>query len=756
MRFPLKTIYLLFFLSGAAGLVYEIVWGRLLVLVFGSTTNSFVAVISAFLGGLAIGSLIFGKFVDSFSTKKLIKIYSLLEIGVGLTAISTLVLIPTLKNFYTLFSDGSEVTLSLLMIKFFLSIVILLAPTILMGATLPTLVALIKNQFKDIGKAVSVLYALNTFGATLGVLTAAYIMIELFGLRNTVLIAAAVNILIGIVANFINIKEQRMKSKKTILNRINLSLTAKTKIIILFFSISGLISIAYEILWSRILTPTLGTFVYAFASVLALYLVGIAIGSYAYPNFAKFAKSKYLAFAICELGIGAFAILSVLLTHKFVVDNVFRVATFVLPSTIFMGLTFPVIISLIDPTKTAGRVVGISYFGNTIGSIIGGFIASFLLIPTFGSSPSVIILSLLNFTVAFIFINQEKKYIFFKNLFLTSTFLLIVAGSYLLIFKKDRLYEKITDWRILDAKFNSYEYSFKEDEVASTLAYKNPKANDQRLIIDGVATTSKVAETKIMAHLPIALHPNPQDVLVIAFGMGSTYRSSLSYGIRTDAVELVPSVPKLISFFHENGNSVLTDPNGKVIINDGRNYAFLTNKKYDIVIIDPPPPFNASGTTVLHSKEFYEDLSKILNPNGIVAQWIYYWSAQQDDIEMALKSFIEVFPYVEVFRTERGVGGLFVQGSHSPIQYSEEKLTKHKSIPRADADIKEINSETDLSKLIEHVSDKQTLARELQNVPVLNDAHPRTEYFFLRHKFSKSPALVGQAAQDFLNKISFK
>lgn len=756
MRFPIKTIYFLFFLSGAAGLVYEVVWGRLLVLVFGSTTNSFVAVISAFLGGLALGSYLFGKYADSFSQKKLIKVYSLLEIGVGASAIATLVLIPALKNFYKLFSDGSEVTTSLLFTKFFLSIVILLAPTILMGATLPTLVSLIKNQFKDIGRAVSVLYAVNTLGATVGVLASAYIFIELFGLTNSVLAAAAVNISIGIAANFVSFQNQIKITKDEVPKEVKLNISKKTQIIILLFSISGLISIAYEILWTRILTPTLGTFVYAFASVLALYLVGIALGSFMYPYFTKLIRSKVVAFSICELGIGTFAVLSVLFTHYFVVSNIFRVAAFVLPATIFMGLTFPVVISLIDPKKTAGRIVGLSYFGNTIGSIIGGFMASFLLIPTFGSSPSIIILSFLNVTIALIFIHQEKKFTLAKKLLLTLIIFTGVINLYLLTYKRGGLTEKITNWRITNSKLNGYDYSFKEDEVASTLAYRNPNGIEHGLIIDGVLTTHKVAETKIMAHLPISLHPNPQNVLVIAFGMGSTYRSSLSYGIKTDVVELVPSVPKLATFFHKDGQELINNPNGRIIINDGRNYAFLTNKKYDIVIIDPPPPFNAAGTTVLYSKEFYYDLSKTLNPGGIVAQWIYYWNAQEDDIKMALKNFTEVFPYVEVFKTQGGAGGLFLQGSYSPINIEKERLLKHQQVPKADADLKELSGQTELVNLVEHISNKPALEKVLSDTKVLTDANPRTEYFFLRHMFAKSPLLVDQAAQDFLNKISFR
>ena len=180
-----KIIYVLFFLSGTAGLIYEIVWSRLLILVFGSTTNSIVAVISAFLGGLAIGSLIFGKIADNISSQKLIKTYAFLELAIGLTAALTLILIPGVKTVYANFSDGSSQSLGLIFVKFFFSISVLIVPTILMGATLPILVNFIKSQNKKVDQSVSILYAVNTFGAVLGVLLSAFILIELLGLANT-------------------------------------------------------------------------------------------------------------------------------------------------------------------------------------------------------------------------------------------------------------------------------------------------------------------------------------------------------------------------------------------------------------------------------------------------------------------------------------------------------------------------------------------------------------------------------------------
>lgn len=757
MKLPPKIIYLLFFFSGTAGLIYEIIWARLLVLIFGSTTNSLVAVISAFLGGLAIGSLIAGRFADKFSPKKLIKTYSFLELAVGLTAASTLILLPAVRNLYANFSDGSAVTLNLLLIKFTLAILIILIPTVLMGATLPVLIKFAQYHNRSIAKSVSLLYAINTLGGVFGVIIAAFVLIEFLGLRNTLLVAVATNVMIGFAANLVGAKNQKAKVKKELAIDFSQVLTRKTIFVILAFSLSGLVAISYEVLWARILTPTLGTFIYAFAAVLAIYIFGIGVGSLLYEKVSRYIKSQSFAFGLCQLAIGFFALLSVLIAHKFVIDTYDRVAFMILPATIVMGLTFPIVVSQLAKEKSLGKVVGLSYFGNTIGAIAGGFIASFFLIPTFGSSQSIAVLSLANFALALAFIFYEKgSLVSIKSAALITALFLIGANFYLVVYKNHRLYGKTNDFNIGAAQINGFDYKFQEDEVASVFGYRDYKNDDLGLFIDGVATTSRVSETRLMAHIPITLHENPKKVLVIAFGMGTTFRSSLKHDLETDAIELVPSIPGFTYLFHPDAEEVLNNPKGKIIVNDGRNFAFLTRNKYDIVTIDPPPPFNAAGTSVLHSKEFYQDLSKHLNAGGIVSQWIYYHGSRKDEIAMAIKSFLDVFPYVLAIQKTGSVGGIFLEGSSGP--FAKERLDGMLSDEIVAADLKEIMSlapGTDLKDAItvEIIGDRQSLLKEFIKSPPITDYYPRNEYFLMRQKLTKSPILKEETALTFVEKL---
>lgn len=742
MKSP-RLIYLLFFISGLASLIYEIIWGRQLVLIFGSTTNSLIATISAFLGGLALGSLIAGKFVDQLRPRQLLLGYSILELGVGLTALLSPFLFSKIKIFYSFYSDGTSVTLSLLLIKFILTSSVILVPTTLMGATLPFLVRFLQSQELP-GLVLSRLYTTNTFGGVIGVLFAGFISIELFGLNQSLIIAATLNLLVSIVSLAIpTTKDQKINLKSA-----PLKFNSTLILALLGFSISGFISIAYQILWTRVLTPTMGTMIYAFSGILAFYLFGIAFGSFLYPTFRRILPSPTITFGFLQLSIGLTALFSTLVLHKVTYEAPLELATRLFLPTLFFGLTFPATISLINQPQATGKTIGLSYAVNTIGAILGGYLASFFLIPYIGSTQSIVLLSIINFAMAFVFISIDQSSSWQKLTLLPVSFFLLTS-TYLITNKSNRLLPFATDIPILESKIQKVPYLFLEDDVASVFAKSQSQHNQPLLVIDGVPTTHRVSLTKYMAHLPITLHPNPKEVLIIAFGMGNTYRSSLKHHLKTTAIELVPSVPKTYKLFHTD--NLLNSPLGKVIINDGRNFAFLTHNKYDIVIIDPPPPFNTAGSTVLHSKEYYQDLTKNLNPGGLVNQWIYAYSSRQDDISMAIRTFIEVFPYSYAVQKKDSLGGIFMLGSLSPIDTKNLKsLLKNPVVFNDLQEFKDTYVSPDLEPL-EIIGDRDSLLKVLKNYPLITDTHPRTEYYLLRHRFTNAPTLTGTDLENFVN-----
>jgi spermidine synthase len=494
-----------------------------------------------------------------------------------------------------------------------------------------------------------------------------------------------------------------------------------------------------------VLTPTTGTFVYAFSAILLLYLLGIALGSFIYTYRSNTSGNGPLWFAFSQVGIGLFAMGSVYLTSIHAdISRAWLVLGVILPATLCMGISFPAGIALLKNRGNAGAVVGTAYFSNTLGSIIGGFLAAFILIPRLGSSPSIVFLSLFNFALALALIPGGWRVRLRRPLAAYGAIVIMLLGFDAWVFaaKRPFLVESSTRQLLQTARAGGYPYRFTEDEVASVFAYNDPASGKQNLFVDGVPITNIGPETRLMAHLPIALHRHPERMAVIAFGMGSTFRSAMLHDIRVDAVELSRAVVGMFPLFYPDAATVQQNPRGTIIINDGRNHVLLTDTKYDVITIDPPPPFNAAGTTILYSKDFYEQLSDALNTGGIVSQWVYFGS-RADDTAMVVRSFVDVFPYVLTFKSPGGVAGIYLIGSYEPITLDARRISQvfgSRAVKKDLAEVHSVISPRDIPGML--IGNGDDLRRFAAGFPPVTDDRPRTEYFFLRHTFKPSPPMT--------------
>lgn len=721
----MKRLYVLFTISGALGLLYQVIWARMLVLIFGNTTYSTTTVISVFMGGLAIGSVFFGWLSD----KKInnLRLWGILEFLIGISALFVLIAFPYVKTFYT----GST------SMRFIISALLILPPTFFMGGTLPVLIKHLNQN--NLTTTVSKLYFVNTLGAFIGTLLTAFILLEIFGMELTVLFAAWANISLGLVSFTIKLKKNNNQINEVTHANAHRANYSKSTIIfiMLSFFMSGAISLSYEIVWTRLLISSLGTYVYAFATILATILLGIATGAIITPAIIAKSNKYALMFGMIQIGIGLLAVISILILGlDLAMSAPIKLISVLLPASILMGMSFPVVSALFENSQRLGSQVGLAYSLNTAGSIVGPIVTGFFLIGFIGTNYTLLLLAILNLTVGGLLVASEnKKFAPFAFLVIFPiSAIIITAKTSPHIYLENSIKEKIAyyesqgwDWKIL------------EDEAASILAFAGDKSpSDKGLIIDGVQTTTLTIQTKLLAHLPLFLHENPKNMLIIAFGMGTTYRSALAHDIYVDAVELVPSVPLTFEMFFKNGNEVLNNPKGKIIINDGRNYIALADKKYDVIAIDPPPPINAAGTTVLYSQEFYEDAKKILNQEGILAAWFWYGSSE-DDFKMLFASMRSVFPHILVAVSPDG-RGVFFFGSEKKIVINKEILNKrYQGLVYQDLN-EWTNSPYSAQKLMElFVGDEKTVDRFVKNATPLTDNHPKTEYFFLRHKLNPRP-----------------
>lgn len=733
-KIPLQIyglILFLFFLSGLAGLVYQVIWSRLLILVFGASTPSIVAVSSAFMAGLALGSFLSRQYLKNNSPT--LRTYAWIEIGIAVSSLFVPSALHFLGYIYAPFNYLSTVSQIL---KFLLTFAVLIVPTSLMGMTLPIVLDWIRpNKIINISRQVAGLYAANTFGAAAGAFVSAFFMIELFGLFQTLLIALAINLTIASVAWKFGRSKNPKKGKDSIATEINIPASTTVRLALAVFSLSGFIGMAYEIIWTRLLTPSTGSYVYAFSGILILILIGIAGGSFLYNYLSSKFTSPVTLLATTQLVIGVGAVLSLVFTgYLFNLNTLLMAVLALFPATIASGLTFPAISALTPTSSGASRFVAYAYGINTIGSMLGPIVTAYVLIPVFGSIITVIILSSLNLifaTILYLSSNSGK----YRRISIIPLGLAALVFALLIIrpqvFMEKNLYELNTKFRA----DRNYNYKFTENQTASILGYNNPKTGDNNLLVDGIGMTGLLDETKLMAHIPILLHNNAKSMLIICFGMGTTYRSALSYPLSVSAVELVPDVPKLMPLFFSDGNEVLANKNGKIYIEDGRNFVKYSPKKFDIVQIDPPPPVNSAGTTILYSREFYDDIKRKLNPAGLVLQWIYFGS-RQEDIFMLINTFRRGFENVTVFRSPNNMG-IFLIGSDKPVKVSQTRIAaKLKQYKEAAADLSEWHKWDAgmLSGL--QVKNPEFIFNAVSGSPIISDNYPRTEYFLLRHYFA--------------------
>ena len=737
---PRSVIPAILFFSGAAALTYEIIWTRLLLLVFGSTTHSVVAVLAAFMAGLAIGSYGFGKRADH--SKNLLRLFATLEILTGIAALISILAIGFIQQVYTGIYHLIPSADVLFISKWVLTFAVLLPATIMMGGTLPVLVAYFsKNQ--ETMDSTGRLYFVNTVGGVVGTLTTGFILIEVLGLTVSVVSLGSLQVLLGLIVLWLygssNPIENQPIQEKISQSTIQYS-GWKIQTAIIAFGISGLTAMAYEVAWTRLLTPTTGSYIYAFSLILTLVLIGIATGSALTLRLFEKSKAVLLTLGLTQLGMSLGATFSLFAnSHAIELNQLWTVLLTILPAAICMGMTFPIVAKLPHAAIQRGQFIGTAYAWNTVGSLAGPIVAGFVLLAHFGTIHTILILAFINGAAGIaLFALEEsggRQPARIAAIGIAVLAILVIAGLY----QSDALLSRSLARNVEKFRAQGYAFSYKEDETAAVLAFKNKSGTDSGLLVDGVGMTGLGDETKLMAHIPLLVHPDPKDMLVIAFGMGTTYRSALSYGINVDAVELVPSVPAMLPVFFSDADDVLQNSRGHIIINDGRNYVRLTEKRYDVIGVDPPPPVNAAGTTVLYSREFYEQGKKALRPGGLFTQWLFYGS-RHDDFQMLVKSYIEVFPYVEVFRSPNNIG-VYLVGSERPINHMGAWVTSRLATPSVNKDINEWSQWKPSVLQDLYLGDRELLVHYSRGAIGVSDDHPRTEYFLLRQLLTSAPSI---------------
>ena len=738
-RVRLAWFFAFFFASGFCSLVYEVVWLRLAMAQFGVVTPLVSTVLSIFMAGLGLGSWGAGRLVAGAQrpgARLPLRLYALAELVIGLSAF----VVPGALRLGRSLLLGAGSGAAWGSLPYHLAsgswLALALLPfCVCMGATFPLAMAAIRSTGASASnRSFSYLYLANVLGAACGTLVSAFVLIELLGFTGTLRATAALNAAVAAAAFALSARRAGSQvagstlqdAAAPVLEPARASAEPRRVLFAMLF-MTGFVSMGMEIVWVRQFTPYLGTVVYAFAVLLALYLGATFLGSMAYRvrarGGAKPDEPAGLVYAFVAAAI--FGLLPLVSADPRlplpIVDPTIpqpfdlllgggRVALGLIPFCAAIGFITPMLVdrcSAGDPGK-AGK----AYAVNVVGCILGPLAASFGLLPALGERGSIAVLALLLFTA--VPLAGRPRPAALAGAAALGLALVVVTKDHASLFPHREV---------------------RRDYEGTVVATDSPGRKE--LLVNGVGITGLTPITKMMVHLPMAfLGRPPQSALVLCFGMGTTFRSALSWGVQTTAVELVPSVPGLIGFYHEDGPDLLGSPLARVVIDDGRRLLERSPDQYDVITIDPPPPVEAAGSGLLYSKQFYALARARLRPGGILQQW--FPGGERAILASVARAIAESFPHVRVFQSVEGWGFHFL-ASDSPIAAASADVLAARLPPGAAADLvewwREVTPEQALGRVVQQELSPDRILAVAPGTPALEDDRPINEYYLLRRTF---------------------
>jgi len=724
-----SVVFGMFFASGFCSLLYQVVWLRMAFAHFGIITPVLSVVISVFMLGLGAGSLIAGRWGASLSARlgwSPASVYGLAELLIGVGALAVPILLHEGETLLlALGAAGSAGYLALSALAITLAI---LPWCVLMGATLPLMMIFVRARWPADSQSFSFLYLANLLGAVAGTLASACVLIELFGFHATSLIAAAVNWLIAAVSFWLAVNDRPQNdwpSSRPIPRASAAPFRAAGKPgvspnLVLFTT--GFTTLAMEVVWTRGFTVVLRTTIYAFAAILATYLLATAFGAAAYRKRLSSGNMPQDSWVL--LAAAAAACLPVLFDDPRVQATPIGVLFSIVPFCAVLGFLTPKLIDAAsngDPARAAR-----SYAVNILGSILGPLFAGYVLVTRFDIRICLLILALPMIGLAAQAVLRSHEQRPRRQFALAGCAGILLFGAFV-----SRSYE--------GGMFRQWPHEVRRDYAATAIAFTFGPGREKGLLVNGIGMTSLTPITKVMAHLPLALHGHAQDGLVICFGMGTTLRAMASWGINTTAVDLSRSVIRSFGYFHADAASVIASPKVHVVADDGRRFLARAGGSYDVIVIDPPPPIEAAGSSLLYSREMYDAIKPRLRAGGILLQWF----PENNDITASAvaRTLMQAFPYVVAYRSI-GAYGMYYLASMQPIPDIPADTFVSRMPEKARQDLVEWGpqptAEGMAATLLHGRLSMTDLVPDPVHGPIITDDRPFNEYFLVRSMLPKS------------------
>lgn len=789
-----SLIYLCFTFSGATALVYEVLWARMLGLVFGATTLAVSTVLAAFMGGLALGSALAGKI--SSRIERPFRTYGIIEFAIAAYAIIVPFLFGWVDNLYSLVWQQLHPGFFVFSIwRFVLSCLMLLLPTTLMGLTLPVLAAALLRAPAYHSNSITRLYAFNLVGAIFGTLAAGFILLPNLGVRSTIYIAALVNLTIGLVAVFADRSsawtknfqaharasdaeksgEQRKGPNEPVVTII------ESKGFWMFCAVvSGFVTISTQIAWTRLLAMIIGSSTYAFSIVVALFLIGLCGGAYVVARKDYSSNLRTVIFKL-EIMTAISLLLSTALVGylpgwlvqfglRFQVNSwggllglqIAASALLILLPAFLMGTVMPLVLIWAGSQRPAVsiRLIGRSYAANTIGAIAGAFLAGFVLVPKATTRFTLLFAASLCIVVAGLAFQPRETSrdpALSRALAIGISFALVLVVALVLPAQNiprmnldalstgayDSLVRVLAKTRSLgddiniDDKLAEHKLLMYEEGTTSTVTVRRDWSSIS-MAINGRTNGSDVGDmpTQIMlGQLPILLAPDIRNGLLVGFATGVSAGSMLQSPIGSlECVELEPATVKASRFFEHVNNRPLNDPRLNLIIDDARTYLRVTAARYDMIVSEPSHPW-VPGTANLFTREFFELGRDRLSERGIFAQWLQIYQLSTDSLRSVLATYSNVFPHVMMFRVGGAVKGkdLILMGSLQPLTL--DRIAERMRDSRISAELKRLELEDEVGVRSWFVCDESTLGPAVAGAIINTDDNMHIETTVPREAF---------------------
>ena len=727
----------LLFLSGAAGLVYQVLWIKQLSLVVGVEVHAVATGISAFFAGLALGGLLFGRWADRLQRPVLL--YVCLELAVAVLGIGATLGLAHAAGPFARLEDSAG------LFAWALPFALVGLPALLMGGTLPVLVRALAPATGQLAEAGGRLYAANTAGAIAGTLLAAFVLLPRLGVSGSACAAASLNLLAALGAWLARRRDAALPPPATLSSTPR---SAQARLAIGLYCIAGGVALGYEVVWSQSIVPFMSTRAFAFSVVLATYLGGLLAGSALYARRADRIRDPWGLFGLLIAVAGLLALLQLAGLGRWLVLaqtqaemlalQVFgselagmsaRFATaalcMVLLPTTLLGAAFPLALRLAVDSGHVGRDVGAVVALNTLGGIVGVLLTGFVLVPQLGLVRALGVLAGLAALVGLLAVwrGQGVRRPAAVAVIAVAAATLLVA----ILTPPQRLAELLPGAR-------NGQLTYYHEGKGGTVAVVSQGRQGQtfsRLYIQGVSNTGDAMPSlrymRLQALLPLLIHRGePRSALVIGFGTGITAGAMLRYpGLERPVVaELLPEVLQAAPQFKGNFAAV-SDPRLDIRLRDGRRELLRSEERYDLVTLEPPPP-SAAGVVNLYSRDFYQLAAARLQPNGLVAQWLPLPTQNEEDSRALVRSFIDVFPHASLWTTE--FHEMLLIGSLQPLELNVPRIRQRLAQPPVAAALAEVGVDSAQALLATWITDRAGLERFAGDAQPVTDDQPRIEY----------------------------